>query len=593
MMEAMREATDAPPTGPIPEVPGVAMEGLLGSGGFGAVWRGRHEALDVLVAVKVLGRAADDAATLERALREARLMARLDHPNLLRIFDAGRVGPSIFLILEHMDGGSLAGRHEQPADRLIDLARQLLSGLQALHHARILHRDIKPANCLLRRTDDRVKLADLGVAVERGTSTAALGRVGGTLPFLAPELLGESPRADARTDLYALGMTLTSLALTDDPCPRVNVGETIAWIREGERPRIAQLRPDVAPAFARIVERMIARDREDRPASATEALLALTRTDESRLASSTGRRTNREPAPEGGGDGNGDEGPERIGPWVLGECVYEGTNWRSLVVQHVATGAPAQLGHLLPASPLVRGNELILASAERASRFDHEGVLPVLDWGEHEERAWVVTAPRGRTLRQVIDGGRPLHEAEALRMIASIAAAVGFLHERGLVYQIVEPGALLTTRDGRGVTLGWPVFCVPSGSPRTGEDARSGRALVVPFGAPEAFDDKGHVEPAVDIWGLGETLHYLLTGEPAFGQHESLPDWFRAKATEPFDPRPLAEEVTRPTAALLASLLAIEPKDRPESAHEVAERADRIARRLRGDPSTTPSSHPD
>jgi serine/threonine protein kinase len=117
---------------------------LLGRGGFAAVYRGRHRALDTDVAVKIVETPPGDAPAVERVLREARLMARLDHPNLLRIYDAGRLGASIYLVLEMMDGGSLLGLRKVPAGTLTDLAQQLPAGLQALHEANVLHRDVKP-----------------------------------------------------------------------------------------------------------------------------------------------------------------------------------------------------------------------------------------------------------------------------------------------------------------------------------------------------------------------------------------------------------------------------------------------------------------
>src|SRR5207248_2818767 len=121
-----------------------------------------------------------------KVLREARLMARLDHPNLLRVLDAGQTGDSVYLVLELMDGGSCKGLRSLPPADALAVTRQLLSGLQALHDARVLHRDIKPANCLRRARDGRVKLADLGIAAE--WTTAADYDRSGTLPYMAPEL---------------------------------------------------------------------------------------------------------------------------------------------------------------------------------------------------------------------------------------------------------------------------------------------------------------------------------------------------------------------------------------------------------------------
>src|SRR5262249_7693806 len=130
-------AEPARPTADVPTlvVPGVDVGGPLGHGAFGTVYRGRHRSLDVDVAIKMADARPGEAPAFEKALREARYMARLDHPNLLRIHDAGRLRDKIYLVLEFMDGGSLAGLHRMPADQLLDTTRQLLSGLQHLHDA--------------------------------------------------------------------------------------------------------------------------------------------------------------------------------------------------------------------------------------------------------------------------------------------------------------------------------------------------------------------------------------------------------------------------------------------------------------------------
>src|SRR5262245_2958543 len=113
MAEPARSTVDASTL----TVPGVDVGGSLGHGSFGRVYRVRHRSLDVDVAVKMVDDRPGEAPVFEKALREARYMARLDHPNLLRIYDAGRLGEKIYLVLEFMDGGSLAGFHRMPADQ--------------------------------------------------------------------------------------------------------------------------------------------------------------------------------------------------------------------------------------------------------------------------------------------------------------------------------------------------------------------------------------------------------------------------------------------------------------------------------------------
>src|SRR5437867_4480926 len=174
----------------LPVIPNITIDAEIGGGSFGKVYRARHRTLDLDVAVKVItvGNLPDVAGVL----KEARLMARLDHPNLLRIFDAGHADDSLYLVLELMDS-TCAGYRSVPTDHALDLTLQLLAGLQSLHDARVLHRDIKPANCLVRARDRRVKLADLGLAVEESTRSGQQLGADGTIPFMAPELFEHPP----------------------------------------------------------------------------------------------------------------------------------------------------------------------------------------------------------------------------------------------------------------------------------------------------------------------------------------------------------------------------------------------------------------
>lgn len=254
---------------------GVRLGDRLGQGGFGTVYRGRHLALDVDVAIKLITGVDLDSGGIEYALKEARLMARLDHPNLLRIFDAGRSGTSIYFVLELMSGGSSKSLRSLPGDRALSVSRQLLSGLQALHDARILHRDIKPANCLLRAEDGRVKLADLGIAADLGTQTRPILEAAGTIPFMAPELFESPPDFSERSDLYALGMTLACLTLEADPFPRGDFDALRSWVMSGTRPHLRSRRPDLPPALTALIDRMISPNPAVRTPSAGEALAAL------------------------------------------------------------------------------------------------------------------------------------------------------------------------------------------------------------------------------------------------------------------------------------------------------------------------------
>ena len=186
------------------------LETLLGRGGMADVWRATDTKLARTVAVKVIHATyARDPQFAERFLREARVVASLEHPNILPVYDFGDEGGIPFLVMPHLAGGTLRDRlrgSPSPLGVAAAWIRQLADALDAAHAAGILHRDVKPANVLLGR-DDRVFLADFGIAkmVEATTGLTATGVVVGTPVYMAPEQAQGQPASPA-TDRYALAV---------------------------------------------------------------------------------------------------------------------------------------------------------------------------------------------------------------------------------------------------------------------------------------------------------------------------------------------------------------------------------------------------
>ena len=200
----------------------------IGAGGMAHVFEGHDERLDRQVAIKLVPTAAIDPVVRERFRREARTSARFAHPNAVATYDAGEADGQLFLVMELVDGPSLARRlaAEGPLDmaRACTSADAVLAALQAAHAAGIVHRDVKPANILLGRNGD-VKLADFGIAKRLDDYSSELTGTGhfvGTPKYLAPEQLSGDP-VTAATDVYATGVVLyemvTGVAPFDAPTP--------------------------------------------------------------------------------------------------------------------------------------------------------------------------------------------------------------------------------------------------------------------------------------------------------------------------------------------------------------------------------------
>jgi hypothetical protein len=240
----------------------------IGEGGFGTVYRALHPTLQIPVAVKMLlpGKQANPEL-LRRLKAEAQLLARLSHPHVVRIFDFEPNGPFPFLVLEYINGPSLADLIAQsgrlcPA-RGLTIMRQVAIALSAVHQIGIVHRDVKPANILLTRDGD-AKLTDMGLALICNKDSAdnplpADARVG-TVSYVAPELVTTPSMADQRSDLYSFGATFFH-ALTGLPPFE---GDTVWQIlsnqsrMDGPDPRVHV--PQLPAALAQVIRNLMRRN---------------------------------------------------------------------------------------------------------------------------------------------------------------------------------------------------------------------------------------------------------------------------------------------------------------------------------------------
>ena len=258
---------------------------LLGRGGMGEVWLAEHRVMQRMVALKVIRRDLLDSPSLaERFKREVLATAKLSHAHIVAALDAEQAGDIHFLVMEFVDGSSVAAHlHAHgmlPVAEACGIARQAALALQHAHEQGLVHRDIKPEN-LLRSGDGTVKVADFGLArLLRGPEAASsaatsAGLLLGTVDYIAPEQANDPTRAGIRADIYSLGCTLYQLLTGQVPYPGGGVLDKLAGHMGGRPMRLGQLRPDVPLVLCRVVERMMAADPEKRFAAPGEAAAAL------------------------------------------------------------------------------------------------------------------------------------------------------------------------------------------------------------------------------------------------------------------------------------------------------------------------------
>ncbi len=243
----------------------------LGEGGMGVVFKAHHATLDRQAAMKVMRpELAQNERFVARFLREARIAAKIDHPNVVTVYDAGVQEGSLFIAMRFVPGGDLAQvlRDKGPMpqlDALVVIARCLM-GLQAISDGGMIHRDIKPANILL-ELDGSPRLADLGLAkgVEMDDQLSQAGSVQGTPSFMSPEQARGNANLDVRSDIYSLGATLYALLAGVPPFAGESAYETVSHVLTREPVALAKRVPGIAPEVDALVMRSLAKDPANRP----------------------------------------------------------------------------------------------------------------------------------------------------------------------------------------------------------------------------------------------------------------------------------------------------------------------------------------
>jgi eukaryotic-like serine/threonine-protein kinase len=269
------------------------IQSRLGAGGMGEVYRGKDSRLDRTVAIKLLPMHLCSDPELRRRLeREARVISGLQHANICTLYDIGMQGDTEFLVMEYLEGQTLAERLQKgplPVDQVLKIATEIAQALETAHQQGIIHRDLKPANIML--TKAGAKLMDFGLAKSAGVAGAAFAAVGsatpsmptlsiaslseaaepltqrgsmlGTLQYMAPEVL-QGTEADARSDIFSFGCVLYEMVTGQRAFPGKSQLSVLSSILEKEPERVTAVKPFTPPALEYIVHMCLAKDPGDR-----------------------------------------------------------------------------------------------------------------------------------------------------------------------------------------------------------------------------------------------------------------------------------------------------------------------------------------
>jgi serine/threonine protein kinase len=254
---------------------GYEIEGVIGLGGIGTLYRARQLRLDRPVALKLVEpELARDPVVRERLRREARAVASLDHPNVVPLYEAGEDGGTIYIATRWVEGTELGTmiNDDGPLDpnQAARITAQLAAALETAHEKGLVHRDVKPSNVIL-TAEGHAYLTDFGL-VKRAETAPGLTRADqmlGTVDYVAPEQI-EGSEADARGDIYSLGCVLYEMLTGQPPFGDQRGGMAKMWAQVNAEPRpVRERRGDVPPALEDELRRAMAKDPDARPTAAS------------------------------------------------------------------------------------------------------------------------------------------------------------------------------------------------------------------------------------------------------------------------------------------------------------------------------------
>jgi len=383
------------------------LTGVLGQGGMGVVYLGKHRELGRPVAIKVVNPRLMSAGEARRRFeREIKILGGLDHPGIVSATDAGKVGPAAFLVMQFIDGLDLARLVRQAGPLGIgeacEVARQMALALAAAHKAGAVHRDVKPSNVMIDRAG-RVKLLDFGLADaielagKHGETSA--GRLLGTLDYMAPEQAGGDPVGVA-ADLYGLGATLFFLLAARPPRPidrEQPLLEQLNRLAHQEAPRLSQLRPGVPQELCDFIARLLAREVQDRPNDAEEVATLL-----GQWADPGAMDALPEMIPVNGGHSGGDEALQSLfalldSPTTSGVKLAPGKRSRTPRITWIAV-----LGGL--AAALFFGIVLLVDTPEGTLRIESEAAGITVELLDESERVTTLEVDRGENTTELKAG---------------------------------------------------------------------------------------------------------------------------------------------------------------------------------------------
>jgi serine/threonine protein kinase len=575
------EATTPPgqvrpePVADLPSIAGYELHGPLGRpSGMGVVYKARQVSLNRIVALKMI-RTGDQAGPQElaRFRIEAEAVARLQHPNIVQIYDFGEHDRRPFFAMEFVSGGDLAARlagKPLPAPEAARLMEILARAMDYVHRNNIVHRDLKPANVLL-AADGTPKIADFGLAKRLNAAGvpgitwqgSASGVILGTASYMAPEQAGgKVHEIGPAADVYALGAILYEMLTGRPPFVGDTWNLTVLQVLSEEPALPSHLQPDVPEDLQSICLKCLAKEAAARYAScqaladdlrrflAGEPLSIATINEwdwRERWARSVGYEI---------------QDVMTCGVW---DVVYKARELslleRTVALKVLTVNARAEAD----------ARDRFRSEAQTVSRLKHPNIVSVYGFDEKNGHAYLAMeyVEGGSLVEKFTD--TPVPPAQAADLVAQLAQAIGHAHQRGIIHAALKPSNVLLTPDGIPKITNFGLAVLLEREREQSVQSTALRRLPV-YTAPELVDGRlDEVGPATDVYALGAILYQLLTGEPPFLRDTVQETLAHFRTEQPVPPSALQPAIPRGLEAVCLKCLHKDPACRPPTAEALAD----------------------
>jgi serine/threonine protein kinase len=557
-----------PPPANLPFIPGYDILEEIDSGGMGVVYKARNKQLGIVVALKVVrGGKGEEASVLARFRVEARAVARLNHPQVVRLYEYGQHSGLPYFTMECVEGGSLAKRLASgslPPVEAATLVATLARAMHYVHEQHIVHRDLKPANVLL-AMEGTPKIADFGLAkhLDRDFKLTRTKTAMGTASYMAPEQIRGAKEVSRAADIYSLGAILYE-TLTGRPPFRAETYElTVHQVLSEEVVPPTRLRPGVPPDLEAICLKCLEKEPGDRYHAADALADDLDRflAGEPIASSTTGNQDRRRRwAPTGR--------PEIPNYEILGRLA-EGAMGVVYAARQLSADRIVALRVLTPGATVLSEQAAnFLEAAKAVAELSHPNIAEVYEVGADGDSFYIsMELLEGGDLDQRL-GGKRSTPTEAAQLTFLLAGALDHAHGEGIVHRDIKPANVLFT------TAGTPKLTDFGLAHQIDYDLAQTRARAIQttpaYMAPEqATGNLKAIGPATDIYSLGCVLYEMLTGRPPYRGENLLDMLQRAVNEPPLPPSKLWSDIPPALEAICLKCLEKQPAKRYTSAREL------------------------